>query len=99
MEKQKLNLWQISLINIVKTYQKILSPDHSFWAKTLNKPPYCKHIPSCSEYAIEAVEKKWAIIWGLKATARVFRCMPWWKWWYDPVDKKIPKFNNNNKIW
>jgi len=58
MRAKKLNISQITLIKFVKIYQKILSPDHSFWAKTLEKPPYCKHIPSCSEYAIEAVEKK-----------------------------------------
>jgi len=46
------------IIKTVKLYQKILSPDHSFWAKGLEKPPYCKHTPTCSEYMIEAVEKK-----------------------------------------
>jgi len=46
------------IIKIVKIYQRYLSPDHSFWAKSLDNPPYCKHIPSCSEYMIEAVEKK-----------------------------------------
>jgi putative component of membrane protein insertase Oxa1/YidC/SpoIIIJ protein YidD len=46
------------LISLVKIYQKMLSPDHSFWAKAMNKPPYCKHIPSCSEYMVEAIEKK-----------------------------------------
>jgi len=46
------------IIKTVKLYQKILSPDHSFWAKGLEKSPYCKHTPTCSEYMIEAVEKK-----------------------------------------
>jgi len=49
------------LIFFVNIYQKILSPDHSFWAKAMNKPPYCKHIPSCSEYMKEAIEKKGSI--------------------------------------
>lgn len=72
----------------VKFYQKYLSPDHSFWAKKLNRPPYCKHIPSCSEYMIEAVEKKWVIIWTLKWTWRILRCMPFTKGGYDPVEKQ-----------
>ena len=76
------------IISWVKLYQKILSPDHSFWAKSMNKPPYCKHIPSCSEYMIEAVEKKWAFFWTAKGIARIARCMPWNKGGYDPVDKK-----------
>ena len=54
--KKIMNIFQKTIINFVKTYQKYLSPDHSFWAK--NNPPYCMHIPSCSEYMIEAVEKK-----------------------------------------
>ena len=76
------------IIKTVKLYQKILSPDHSFWAKGLEKPPYCKHTPTCSEYMIEAVEKKWPITWTTKWIGRILRCMPWNKWWYDPVEKE-----------
>lgn len=75
------------LITLVKLYQHYLSPDHSIWAKAMNKPPYCKHIPSCSEYMVEAIEKKWAVKWLLKWTWRILRCMPWNKWGYDPVEK------------
>lgn len=75
------------IIYLVKLYQKYLSPDHSIWVKILNKPPYCKHIPTCSEYMIESVEKKWAFFWSLKWITRILRCMPWSKWWYDPIDK------------
>jgi len=82
------NLAQKIIISWVKWYQKILSPDHSFWAKGMNKIPYCMHIPTCSEYMIEAIEKKWALIWTVKWIARIWRCMPWNKWGYDPVDKK-----------
>ena len=46
------------LIKIIELYQKTLSPDHSFWAKSMDKPPYCRHIPSCSDYAKEAIEKR-----------------------------------------
>lgn len=86
-----MNIFQKIIIKFVKIYQKILSPDHSFWARWLNKPPYCKHFPTCSEYMIESVEKKWALLWWIKWIFRIFRCMPWNKWWYDPVDKKSNK--------
>lgn len=76
------------IIYILKLYQKYLSLDHSIWVKMLNKPPYCKHIPSCSDYMIESIEKKGLAKWLAKWTYRVLRCNPWTKWWYDPVDKK-----------
>jgi len=88
---KKLNIIQKILIKAIKVYQKILSPDHSFWAKSMDKTPYCKHIPSCSEYTIEAIEKKWSIKWSLKWFYRIIRCNPWNKWWYDPVEKESKK--------
>lgn len=84
-----MNIFQKYIIKSVKLYQKYLSPDHSFWSK--DNPPYCQHIPSCSEYMIESVEKKWAIKWTIKWFFRIMRCMPWNKWWYDPVDKQKNK--------
>ena len=91
------------LITLVKLYQKYLSPDHNFWAKKMNKPPYCKHIPSCSEYMIESIEKKWVLIWVLKWIFRIMRCMPFLKWGYDPVTlnkskkkSKLRKIINKN---
>jgi hypothetical protein len=54
------------IINLIKFYQKYISPDHSIWVKSLNKTPYCKHIPTCSEYMIESIEKKGVIIGGIK---------------------------------
>ena len=46
------------LIKIIELYQKYLSPDHSIWAKKNNNSPYCKYIPSCSEYMKESITKK-----------------------------------------
>lgn len=83
-----MNILQIMIIRIVKVYQKYLSPDHSDWSKKHDMPPYCRFYPSCSQYMIEAVEKKGAIIGFLKWIWRILRCMPWSKWWYDPVEKK-----------
>jgi len=64
-----MNIQQKSLTSLVKLYQKILSPDHSFWAK--NNPPYCKHFPTCSNYMIESIEKKWAFRGTLKWIWRI----------------------------
>ncbi len=73
------------LINLINLYQKYLSPDHSIWTKSLNKPPYCKHIPSCSQYMKEAIQKKGVVIWIWKWIWRILRCNSWSKWGYDPV--------------
>jgi uncharacterized protein len=78
-------------IKIIELYQKYISPDHSIWAKHLNKPPYCKFTPSCSNYMKEAIIKKWLLLWLMKWFFRILRCNPWSKWWYDPVDTVIHK--------
>ena len=75
------------LIAVIRRYQKYLSPDHSLWAKAMNRPPYCKHIPSCSDYMIEVIEKKWAIVGLGRWLARIGRCNPWSQGGYDPVEK------------
>lgn len=72
-----MNPAQKILIAAVRAYQKTLSPDHSFWARSLEKPPYCKHIPSCSSYMIEAIEKRGAMLGTMQGVGRIFRCNPW----------------------
>ncbi|NPB07332.1 MAG: membrane protein insertion efficiency factor YidD [Aquificae bacterium] len=42
-------------------------------------PPSCRYYPSCSEYAILAVEKYGVLRGGLKAILRVLRCNPLFK--------------------
>jgi uncharacterized protein len=80
------NRIQNILISAIKKYQKFLSPDHSDHAH--DHVPYCKYYPSCSQYSIEAIEKKWAFLGSIKAFWRILRCQPWSKWWYDPVEKE-----------
>ena len=46
---------------------------------------YCKHIPTCSEYAIEAIETYGAFRGGIMAIKRILRCNPFSKGGYDPV--------------
>lgn len=77
------------VIALIRSYQILLSPDHSFWAKSLDRPPYCKHIPSCSDYGVQAVEKHGGLKGSWLAIKRIGRCNPWSKGGYDPVpDKK-----------
>ncbi len=48
-------------------------------------PPTCRYHPSCSEYAIEALERLGAIKGGWIAAKRLMRCHPWGGHGYDPV--------------
>jgi len=53
--------------------------------------PRCKYIPSCSTYAIEAIDE-WGIIRGyLLAIWRILRCNPISKGGYDPVPQRKAK--------
>lgn len=48
-------------------------------------PPSCRYQPSCSQYAIEALEKYGAFKGGWMAAKRLMRCHPWGGHGYDPV--------------
>ena len=65
-------------IFIIKKYQKYLSPFFSLYSK-------CKYTPTCSNYAINAIEKYGAIKGSVYAIWRIIRCNPFSKGGYDPV--------------
>ena len=48
-------------------------------------PPACRYTPTCSEYAIEAIERRGVVIGGLLAAKRVLSCNPFSRGGYDPV--------------
>ena len=48
-------------------------------------PPSCRFRPSCSAYAIRALERYGALRGGLLAAKRLLRCHPWGGSGYDPV--------------
>ncbi|MDD2421016.1 MAG: membrane protein insertion efficiency factor YidD [Heliobacteriaceae bacterium] len=60
----------------VRFYQRFLSP---------LKGPTCRFVPSCSEYAIQAVEKYGLWRGLLKALRRLLCCHPFHPGGYDPV--------------
>lgn len=65
------------IIFIIILYQKIISP--------LKRKSSCIYYPTCSSYAIEALEKHGAIKGMYFATRRVLRCHPFHKGGYDPL--------------
>ncbi|MBQ9155949.1 MAG: membrane protein insertion efficiency factor YidD [Eubacterium sp.] len=64
-------------IAMIRFYQKYLS--------ALKGGPTCKYTPTCSQYAIEAIDKYGAFKGGLMAAWRFLRCNPFSKGGYDPV--------------
>lgn len=65
------------LIGLIKFYRRAISP---------SKAPCCRFIPTCSEYALQAIEKYGALKGGFLAVRRLLRCHPLSKKsGYDPV--------------
>jgi uncharacterized protein len=51
-------------------------------------PAGCKYVPTCSEYAVQAVERFGIVRGGWMATWRVLRCNPFSKGGVDPVETR-----------
>ena len=66
------------LISIIKLYQKIPGNFHNS----------CRFVPTCSNYAIEAIETYGSFKGSIMAMKRILRCNPWGKSGYDPVIKE-----------
>ncbi|MEG3641436.1 membrane protein insertion efficiency factor YidD [Magnetococcus sp. PR-3] len=64
------------LVLLVRFYQLFISPI---------LPPSCRHSPSCSQYAIEALKKHGALKGSWLAFRRILRCNPWHPGGHDPV--------------
>lgn len=73
------------VINLLKFYQKTLSPDHGFF-KHKHPYGYCRFYPTCSEYAIVSIKKHGLIKGGIFSFWRILRCNPWSKGGEDLVN-------------
>ncbi|MCI6086540.1 membrane protein insertion efficiency factor YidD [Selenomonas sp.] len=64
------------LLLLISFYRAAISP---------MLPPSCRYVPTCSAYAMEAIEKYGAWKGGWLACKRILRCHPFHKGGYDPV--------------
>ena len=64
------------LIGLLKAYRLLISPLYG---------QVCRYHPSCSAYALEAVERHGALRGSWLAVRRLGRCHPWAAGGYDPV--------------
>ena len=70
-----------SLMALIRLYQLTLS-------SVMGRP--CRHLPTCSDYAMEAIDRHgaWRGFWlGL---SRTLRCHPWGSQGFDPVPNELP---------
>ena len=65
------------MLQLLHAYKRVISPF---------LPVACRYVPTCSEYAMEAVERYGALHGGWMAFTRIMRCHPWAGSGYDPVE-------------
>ncbi len=68
------------LIFLIGIYQYCLSP--------LKSRPCCRFVPTCSEYAIEAIKYYGPVLGAWKGFLRILKCHPFHPGGYDPVVRK-----------
>jgi putative membrane protein insertion efficiency factor len=74
---EKVRMWpRDAALAIIKAYQRFVSP---------LLPPSCRFTPSCSQYALMAIEKHGLLRGTFMGTVRVLRCNPFSKGGFDPV--------------
>ncbi len=64
------------LIGMIRFYRSYISP---------LKPPCCRFTPTCSEYALEAIQKYGPVKGSWLAVKRISKCHPFHKGGYDPL--------------
>lgn len=80
------------LVRLISLYQMTLSPDHGP-LKDLYAYGYCRHTPTCSQYAKQIVEQRGVIVGGSKTVWRLLHCTPF----HSPSEAKILEITKSDE--
>ena len=80
-----MNLAQYILVAALRFYRWVISPAKDV---LFGPPAQCRFEPSCSAYAVQALEAHGAWKGSWLALKRLARCHPWGKFGFDPVPLK-----------
>ena len=72
----------VTMQAVLRAYQLLISP---------LRPPSCRYLPTCSDYAIEALARHGPLWGSVLALRRLARCHPWGGNGYDPVPMRQSK--------
>jgi putative membrane protein insertion efficiency factor len=78
MKNKIKQIWYLIFITPIKIYQLFISP---------MLPNTCRHLPTCSDYTIEAINEYGVLKGTIKGLNRILRCNPLGSSGYDPVKK------------
>lgn len=77
--KRIAKLGRSAVTGVIRCYQRWISPAF---------PPRCRYYPSCSSYALIAIERFGVLKGSWLATKRLFRCTPWHRGGIDDVPEE-----------
>ena len=76
------------VLSLIRFYRRKISP---------HKKPCCRFRPTCSTYALQAVEKHGAFLGSIMSICRFLRCNPLFRGGYDPVPDRFTIFSGVGK--
>ena len=75
--------WPVrAVIAMIQTYRHMVSP---------LRLPTCRLMPTCSQYAVEALTEFGLVRGGWLATVRLLKCGPWHQGGWDPIPERTPR--------
>ena len=82
---------QGALLFLLRSYRCVVSPAKNALLGPVGR---CRYLPTCSEYAVAAVQKYGPVRGGILAGRRLCRCHPWGGCGYDPVPESLEDWSN-----